>query len=315
MTLQITFHHLQALVAVADMGSFEAAGDSLGIAQSAVSKHIRSFESRFPFPLFDRTERVARLTLKGSEVLAQARYVLRQRDVLLERLGSPLTLKRSLRMGVTEIAALTWLPRFVGVIKAHFPLLELKLEVGGIAWELYEKVRRGQLEMAMVSDSPQWSGLLRLPLGGMRCGWFRLPSFEPRLNRCSVEKLADYPLLIQDADSAFGRWIMQWFEENDVRPEKTLTCNSFAALGGMTTAGMGIGCLPLAVSSELVSMRLVKEVKVTPALPVVRYVVVAREESVTPFHREIAALARDNCDYNDRYQDDSVAGSQSHFGK
>jgi hypothetical protein len=48
---------------------------------------------------------------------------------------------------------------------------------------------------------------------------------------------------------------------------------------------------------------------------VVRYVVVAREESVTPFHREIAALARDNCDYNDRYQDDSVAGSQSHFGK
>ncbi|EHP43439.1 LysR family transcriptional regulator [Cupriavidus basilensis OR16] len=299
MTLQITFHHLQALVAVADMGSFEAAGDSLGIAQSAVSKHIRGFESRFPFPLLDRTERAARLTLEGSEVLAQARYVLRQRDVLLEQLGSPLTMKRSLRIGVTEIAAMTWLPRFVGVLKAHFPLVELRLEIGGVAWELYDKVRRGQLEMAMVSDSPQWSGLLQLPLGSMRCGWFRLRSFEPQLIRCSVKKLADYPLLIQDTDSAFGRWM--------------LTCNSFAALGGMATAGMGIGCLPLAVSNELVSMRLVKEVKITPALPVVRYVVVAREESMTPFHREVAAIARDSCDYNKRYQNASIAGPKSGF--
>ncbi|MCY0852930.1 LysR family transcriptional regulator [Cupriavidus sp. D39] len=315
MTLQITFHHLQALVAVADMGSFEAAGDSLGIAQSAVSKHIRGFESRFPFPLFDRTERAARLTLEGSEVLAQARYVLHQRDVLLEQLGSPLKMKRSLRIGVTEIAAMTWLPRFVGAIKAQFPLVELKLEVGGVAWELYDKVRRGQLEMAMVSDSPQWSGLLRLPLGSMRCGWFRLRSFEPQLIRCSVEKLADYPLLIQDTDSAFGRWIIQWFEENNVRPEKTLTCNSFAALGGMATAGMGIGCLPLAVSNELVSMRLVKEVKITPALPVVRYVVVVREEAVTTFHREVATIARKNCDYNNRYQNASIAGPKNDFGK
>ncbi|MNT22608.1 LysR substrate binding domain protein [compost metagenome] len=108
---------------------------------------------------------------------------------------------------------------------------------------------------------------------------------------------------------------MQWFEENESRPEKMLTCNSFAALGGMTTAGMGIGCLPLAVANELVSMQLVKEVKVTPALPAVRYVVVVREESVTPFHREIAALARDNCNYDDRYQDSSIVGSQSVPGK
>ena len=61
MAHQFTFRQLEALVAIADMGSFEAAGRKLGSVQSGVSRHVRELESQFPRPLFDRVSRSARI--------------------------------------------------------------------------------------------------------------------------------------------------------------------------------------------------------------------------------------------------------------
>ena len=83
----VTVLQLQAFIAVADTGSFEAAGRHLSIAQSAVSRHIRDFELGFSMPLFDRRKRTARLTLDGVEVLARAREILRIREAILQRLA------------------------------------------------------------------------------------------------------------------------------------------------------------------------------------------------------------------------------------
>lgn len=82
----ITMLQIQVFVAVADQGSFEAAGRHLKIAQSAVSRHVREFESRFSVSLFDRRKRTAKLTLDGVEVLSRARDILRQRDDILAQL-------------------------------------------------------------------------------------------------------------------------------------------------------------------------------------------------------------------------------------
>jgi len=95
---QITFLQLEALVAIADMGSFEAAGRKLGSVQSGVSRHVRELEGQFPKPLFDRGSRSARLTVDGLEVLSQARTILQQRDALLSQYASEKILHRSLRL-------------------------------------------------------------------------------------------------------------------------------------------------------------------------------------------------------------------------
>lgn len=64
---------LQAFVAVADLGSFTAAADVLGIAQSSVSKRIRAIEDRGGALLFRRTTRRLSLTPAGMALLPQAR--------------------------------------------------------------------------------------------------------------------------------------------------------------------------------------------------------------------------------------------------
>ncbi|MFP3568687.1 LysR family transcriptional regulator [Paraburkholderia sp. SIMBA_030] len=303
MARQITFLQLEALVAIADMGSFEAAGRKLGSVQSGVSRHVRELESQFPKPLFDRGSRSARLTVDGLEILSQARTILQQRDALLSQYASEKVLRRSLRLGVTELAALTWLPGFIDALRSTFPLVDVELEVGGVAVELYEKLRQAQLDLAIVPDTPRWADIVRFPLANVRNGWFCSPTFSLKRRRLAVSELGQLTLLSQSADSAVGHVMSKWLERNGVQPRSILTCNNFAALGGMASAGLGIACLPDAISGELVTLGMLRAVHVTPVMPPVRYVAVARQDALTPFHRKVITLARVTCNYGMRYQD------------
>ncbi|WP_406868863.1 LysR family transcriptional regulator [Paraburkholderia fungorum] len=303
MARQITFLQLEAFVAIADMGSFEAAGRKLGSVQSGVSRHVRELESQFQKPLFDRGSRSARLTVDGLEVLSQARTILQQRDALLSQYASEKVLRRSLRLGVTELAALTWLPGFIDALRSTYPLVDVELEVGGVAVELYEKLRLAQLDLTIVPDTPRWADIVRFPLANVRNGWFCSPAFSLKRRRLAVSDLGQLTLLSQSADSAVGHVMSEWLERNGVQPRSILACNNFAALGGMASAGLGIACLPDAISGELVTLGLLRAVHVTPVMPPVRYVAAARQDALTPFHRKVITLARATCNYGMRYQD------------
>ncbi|WP_372438773.1 LysR family transcriptional regulator, partial [Pandoraea sputorum] len=103
----VTFKQMEALFWIAETGSFEAAANHLNMSQSAISKRIQELEDTFEVQLFDRSKRNARLTEKGAELLDCTRELLERRDVLLERISSQNVLVRRLRLGVTELTALT----------------------------------------------------------------------------------------------------------------------------------------------------------------------------------------------------------------
>ena len=66
--------HLQALVGMADHGSFSAAAEALGTVQSNVSAHVARLERELGAPLVDRS--AGRLTEEGEIVVARARRML-----------------------------------------------------------------------------------------------------------------------------------------------------------------------------------------------------------------------------------------------
>jgi DNA-binding transcriptional LysR family regulator len=74
----ITLDQLTMLSAVAEEGSFSAAGRKLGRVQSAVSHAIASLEANLGVQLFDRAGRQPQLTEAGARVVAEARLVLSQ---------------------------------------------------------------------------------------------------------------------------------------------------------------------------------------------------------------------------------------------
>lgn len=296
-----TIKQLEAFVAIIEMGSFEGAADKLDVAQSAISRHIKEFEASFAYPLFDRLGRSARLTLEGAEVLARARVVLKKHGLLIEQFVRKDALVRRLRIGVTELTALTWLPLFVDQLRTQFPLVAIELEVEHSV-PLHDRLRSGQLDIVIVPNAFEVTGLLRTKLGIVTNGWYCSPLLDVPARRLRVAELSKFPLLMQGPQSGAGVLMRNWFSKNGLVPKNTLQSNSIAALGGIAVSGLGIAYLPVVVSHGLVEQGLLREVQASPALPPIPYVSLIRTESATPFHRAVAALAQQFCNFDKPFE-------------
>lgn len=66
-------HGLQALVAVADLGSVTAAAEELSYAPSTVSRHLRELERHVGHPLLTRCWQGSMLTPRGRSLVPIAR--------------------------------------------------------------------------------------------------------------------------------------------------------------------------------------------------------------------------------------------------
>ncbi|WP_417722584.1 LysR family transcriptional regulator [Salipiger sp.] len=88
MAARITLDQLQTLIAVAECGSFSAAARRVNRVQSAVSQAIQSLEDALQVQLFDRSQKLPRLTDAGTAILGDARRILSRTDSLRARARS-----------------------------------------------------------------------------------------------------------------------------------------------------------------------------------------------------------------------------------
>lgn len=124
---------LQALVEVADSGSFTQAAQTLCLTQSAVSRKIQQLETHFGVPLLVRSSRSLQLTLEGEQVLAGARNILEQLKTLEDRLSPR---KRPFRIRMHVSLAVRWLlPKLSDFYLSH-PDVSLSIET--VATEIVE---------------------------------------------------------------------------------------------------------------------------------------------------------------------------------
>ncbi|ANN65872.1 LysR family transcriptional regulator [Bordetella bronchialis] len=291
-----TFRELEAFVAVADMGSFEKAARHLGTSQSGVSRLIREFEQGYAQPLFSRDRRAAQLTAKGQEVLLHARGILRQRTDLMERFGGSTLYAPTLRLGVTELSAVTWLGSFIAKLKARYPRLRLDLKVGS-SFGLHALMRDGQLDAAVVMESVRSHDMVRLPVGVAKCGWF-CAADAPLPASMKLSEFERQTVLLQGRAQGGGTQVEDWLAERGVKLASSIQSDSLAALAGICAAGLGIASLPRAVASQGMASGLLREVRIPIGAPSLPYTLLMRVAPMTAFHSTVADLARKTCDFN-----------------
>src|SRR5580658_109257 len=73
--------HLQALLGIADTGSFSAAATSIGTVQSNVSAHVAKLERELDVQLVDRAS--GKLTEEGEVVAERSRRVMHELEALV----------------------------------------------------------------------------------------------------------------------------------------------------------------------------------------------------------------------------------------
>jgi DNA-binding transcriptional LysR family regulator len=166
----MTFKQLEALYWAVRLGSFAQAASKLHTTQSAVSKRIQELEALFATPLFDRSVRTARLTEKGDQLFIAAQRMLEQRDATIEALQRPEATELHLRIGVTELTAMTWLPRLVAAIHLQYPKVVI-VPIVNTGVVLRDKLLDDDVDLMIVSDDFSDPRFISSHVGAVENAW------------------------------------------------------------------------------------------------------------------------------------------------
>lgn len=170
---------LRTLVAVVDLGSFEAAAAHLHITQSAVSQRIRAMEESAGRILV-RRERPIAATDSGEVVLRTARQMLHLEESLageFEQSGSAQdTVVLAIACNSDSLA--TWfLDAMTEANSAGRVVFDIRREDESLSSEL---LRRGEVMAAVTSDARPVQGCSAVALGSMRYLACASPGFVAR---------------------------------------------------------------------------------------------------------------------------------------
>jgi DNA-binding transcriptional LysR family regulator len=145
---------LRAFHAVAEHGSFSAAGLELGYAQSVVSHHVAALERELGLTLINRGTRPVSVTDAGARLLHHAEIVLGQVTAAEDDLRAVAGLQGgTLKVGAFLSACNTFLPPALARFETAHPDVELEFEQLEEP-EALRKLRSGDLDMAVVWRIP-----------------------------------------------------------------------------------------------------------------------------------------------------------------
>jgi LysR family hydrogen peroxide-inducible transcriptional activator len=141
--------HLQALMGIADTGSFSAAASSIGTVQSNVSAHVARLEKELDVQLVDRAS--GRLTEEGEVVIERARRVMNE----LEAMVADVTAMREEVVGTVRLGMIgttgRWLvPQLFDLLRVRHPHVHLNV-ADGASVQLEQQLASGQLDLAVVT--------------------------------------------------------------------------------------------------------------------------------------------------------------------
>jgi DNA-binding transcriptional LysR family regulator len=303
----MTFKQLEAIYWVARLGGFAQAAAKLHATQSAISKRVQELESLFDTPLFDRSLRTARLTDKGEEMFVVAKRLLGERDTAVEQFLRPEVIERRLRIGVTELTAMTWLPRLVRRIESLYPKVVIEPEVD-TSTVLRDKVLGDELDIAIVPDALGDPRCEARRVGELEMAWMCKPGLVDTARPLRLHDMGKYRLLIQSSKSGVAMVVDPWLSTHGLKvPSSSLSSNNMLALISMTVSGLGVTYLPWHCLKPMIESGALEILKVTPAFPPTRYVALYRGDQRSSLIASVTTLAQESCDFTRIFQTDTQA--------
>jgi DNA-binding transcriptional LysR family regulator len=234
---------LKTFICVAQRGTFAAAGQQVGLTQSAVSAQIKSLEQTLGVRLFDRTGRAATINAAGQRAIPLAEEILR----LFERMGaadSGNDFHGSLRIGAIGTVQTGILPQALVTLRKQAPFIETHL-VPGVSLNLLSQVDAGELDLAIMIKPP-----FALPKdlhaeviareAFVLIAAKNVPGDDP------LAILAQQPFVRYDRGSFGGRLVTQFLKEQKLHVRQALELDELDAIVKMVGSGLGVALVPRA---------------------------------------------------------------------
>ncbi|MES2974140.1 MAG: LysR family transcriptional regulator [Pseudomonadota bacterium] len=232
---------LQTLLAVAQHGTFAAAGERIGLTQGAVSAQIQRLEEELGFPLFDRTGRSATLNAAGRETLARAQEIVS----LCRQLSDPAQHKARgvIRMGAIASAQSSWLSQALAPFRREFPELSVRV-VPGVSLNLLGQVDCGEIDMALMLRPPfalprelRWHHLSTDPYYLVVNETVRGDDWEAILR--------EQPFVRYDRTSFGGRAVERFLRTQRIQVNEAVELDELGGMVQAVASGLGVALMPV----------------------------------------------------------------------
>ena len=236
----MTLHQLQTLIAVAEHGSFTAAGAAVGLSHSAVSLHVKALEKDLGLALVDRATRPPRLTRHGTALVDRARRMAALLDEI-RALGSEESVAGSLAVGVVPTEMVHLLPAALARLRSSHPRLSLRVRTG-LSSELAQAVLTASLDVAVVTapdvvpEGLVLHEIAREPLAVIG------PANAAETTDTAM--IRAHPFIWFSRNTWAGQQIERLVEARDLNPRETMEVDSLEAIEALVAHGLGVSIVP-----------------------------------------------------------------------
>ena len=234
---------LQAIVAVAQRGSFSEAALQMQLSQPAISHAIATLEDELGVPLFSRGRHGAVLTPAGERIIAQAQQALHHLDLMQQEAN----LHRGLQSGQVRIAsfrsvATHVLPKVIAQFRDRHPTISVTIIERPDYLDIERCLREGRAEI----------GITYLPTSDEFSVWELLrdeyvvllpPNTVIQKDCLTWNDLAAYPL-VQLPCLPCGRMLHQLLKTEALPMQTACDIQEDSTIVGLVMQGLGVAILP-----------------------------------------------------------------------
>lgn len=287
-----TIKQLEALYWSSSLGSFEAAASYLHISQSTVSKRIAELERQFPEPLFERSGRQSILTVRGEAIREIAEQMLRLNDRLVSAARGTGAQPLKIRLGVTDLIAVSWLPELIQRIETAYPGVEIEPEID-LSNVLVDRLLDRKIDFVICVRGAQQPQFISEPLDAIELVWMCSPKLLAGRTSLDQAELLSLTLLAQSSASVLRPMLYPVVDNENLTFSKKINCNNMGALAELAANHMGITILPRSFFYRYVQSGRLCVVNTPIQLPQMSYHITYRDDYYREFFASVAQICRD----------------------
>lgn len=240
----MTITQLNTFLKITEQGSFSAAANSLGYAQSTVTTQIKQLEDELDCQLFDRLGKTIIPTPQGKRLIAYAEKILQlEREIQLE-VSDEEEPTGILKIGVSESLCYNRIPEFLMEYNKRVPGIEIQLSF--ITHDTFpDMLQKGELDLVYTLNPEMEDERLTMLYKREEALSFFVSPDHPLIGKKIKEKdLEGYPLLLTDHNCSFRHMLLSELSKCGVEPKTFLETSSKEVLKQFASNGLGVAFIP-----------------------------------------------------------------------
>jgi len=241
----VDLRQLEIIRAIAETGSFTAAGHKLHVSQSAISRQILLLEDELKTPVFLRIGRRIRITAAGESLLQLSHRMFQDLTDTVAGIGdSQETLRGTIRILGGMTVCLYVFPTLLSELTRQHAGVEVKI-INDSADRSIQHLRAGTGDLALLTLPIKDADMVTVPV--LQEELLVVTAAKHPLSKkrkVTANDLAQYPFVLFESGSNTRRVIDEFFAAAKVDPRIVMETENVEILKALTMIGMGLTVLP-----------------------------------------------------------------------